>query len=45
VKVNAPGGTLRIDVDADYNLTMQGAVAEVGRGSLSPSLVRELKGR
>ena len=45
VNVNAPGGTLRIDVDADYNLTMAGPVAEVGRGSLSPSFVRELKGR
>jgi diaminopimelate epimerase len=45
VKVSAPGGTLRIDVDPDYNLTMEGAVAEVGRGSLSPSFVRELKGR
>ena len=45
VKVNAPGGALRIDVDADYNLTMAGPVAEVGRGSLSPSFVRELKGR
>ena len=45
VKVSAPGGTLRIDVDADYNLTMEGPVAEVGRGSLSPSFVRELKGR
>ena len=45
VKVSAPGGTLRIDVDADYNLTMEGPVAEVGRGSLSPSFVRELKGK
>ncbi|HCK09508.1 MAG TPA: diaminopimelate epimerase, partial [Candidatus Latescibacteria bacterium] len=45
VKVNAPGGTLRIDLDADYNLTMEGAVDEVGRGKLSSSFVRELKGR
>lgn len=45
VKVQAPGGALRIDVDVDYNLTMEGPVAEVGRGRLSPSLVRELKGR
>ena len=45
VKVSAPGGTLRIDVDPDYDLTMEGPVAEVGRGSLSPSFVRELKGR
>ena len=45
VKVNAPGCTLRIDLDADYNLTMEGAVDEVGRGKLSSSFVRELKGR
>ncbi len=45
VKVNAPGGTLRIDIDSGYDLTMEGAVAEVGRGSLSRSFVRELKGR
>lgn len=45
VRVNAPGGTLHIEIDADYNLTMQGSVAEVGRGQLSASLVRELKGR
>ena len=34
-----------IDIDEDYNLTMEGAVAEVGRGVLSPSFVRELKRR
>ena len=45
VKVDAPGGTLGIDIDADYNLTMEGAVAEVGRGNLSAAFVRELKGR
>ena len=45
VKVNAPGGALNIDVDDDFELTMKGPVAEVGRGSLSSSFVRELKGR
>jgi len=45
VTVKAPGGTLKIDVDEAFDLTMQGSVAEVGRGSLSPSFVRELGGR
>lgn len=43
VTVKMPGGKLRIDVDAGYNLTMQGPVAEVARGTLSPSFVRGLK--
>lgn len=45
VKVNAPGGTLNIDIDEAYNMTMKGPVAEVGRGQLSASFVRELKRR
>lgn len=43
VTVNMPGGTLNIDVAPDFNLTMKGPVAEVARGSLSPSFVRSLK--
>ena len=43
VTVTMPGGTLHIEVDADYNLTMKGPVAEVARGTLSPSFVRSLK--
>ncbi len=43
VTVRMPGGTLRIDVAADFNLTMKGPVAEVARGALSPSFVRGLK--
>ncbi len=42
VTVNAPGGALEIDVDDAFNLTMAGPVAEVARGNLSPSFVREL---
>jgi diaminopimelate epimerase len=38
-----PGGTLRIDVAKDFQLTMQGPVAEVARGTLSPSFVRTLR--
>lgn len=45
VTVKAPGGTLKIDVDETYDLTLAGPVAEVGRGALSPSFVRELGGR
>ena len=43
VTVKMPGGTLRIDVDPDFSLTMKGPVAEVARGTLSPSFVRSLK--
>ncbi len=43
VTVKAPGGTLHIDVDADYELTMQGPVAEVARGTFSPSFLRTLR--
>ena len=45
VTVKAPGGRLRIDVDGEFNLTMRGPVAEVGRGTLSASFVRGLRGR
>ena len=43
VAVKMPGGMLTIDVAPDFNLTMKGPVAEVARGSLSPSFVRSLK--
>ena len=42
VTVEAPGGTLMIDVDEAFNLTMAGPVAEVARGTLSPSFLREM---
>ena len=45
VTVKAPGGALHIQVAEDFDLTMKGPVAEVGRGTLSPSFVRSLKGR
>jgi diaminopimelate epimerase len=43
VAVKMPGGTLTIDVAPDYSLTMKGPVAEVARGSLSPSFIRSLR--
>jgi len=43
VIVKMPGGTLNIDVAPDFSLTMTGPVAEVARGTLSPSFVRSLK--
>ncbi|HEX2055814.1 MAG TPA: diaminopimelate epimerase [Nitrospiraceae bacterium] len=43
VAVRMPGGTLDIEVAADYGLTMKGPVAEVARGTLSPSFIRTFK--
>ncbi|HYM89185.1 MAG TPA: diaminopimelate epimerase [Nitrospiraceae bacterium] len=43
VTVKMPGGQLNIEVAADFGLTMKGPVAEVARGSLSPSFVRSLR--
>jgi diaminopimelate epimerase len=43
VTVKMPGGILTIEVDEDFSLTMKGPVAEVARGSLSPSFVRSLR--
>ncbi len=45
VTVRMPGGTLAIRVDPDFALTMKGPVAEVARGTLSPSFVRSLRTR
>ncbi len=42
VTVKMPGGQLNIQVAHDFSLTMKGPVAEVARGSLSPSFVRSL---
>ena len=43
VTVNMRGGTLRIDVDKEFNLSMKGPVTEVARETLSPSFVRSLR--
>ncbi len=43
VSVKAAGGTLHIDVREDFDLTMKGPVAEVARGTFSPSFLRSLR--
>ena len=43
VTVKMPGGVLNIEVAPDFSLTMKGPVAEVARGTLSPSFIRGLK--
>ena len=43
VTVTMPGGVLNVEVADDFRLTLKGAVAEVARGSLSPSFVRTLR--
>ena len=42
VAVRAPGGTLGVVVDAHFDLTLDGEVAEVARGRLSPAFLRML---
>lgn len=42
VTVKAPGGTLKITVDPQYNITMKGPVTEVARGEISPAFLRNL---
>ncbi|MGZ8373409.1 MAG: diaminopimelate epimerase [Nitrospira sp.] len=43
VTVKMPGGVLNIVVAPDFSLTMKGPVAEVARGTLSPSFIRGSK--
>ncbi|TKB76250.1 MAG: diaminopimelate epimerase [Nitrospira sp.] len=43
VTVRMPGGALRIEVGNAFQLIMKGPVAEVARGTLSPSFIRTLK--
>ncbi len=43
VRVKAPGGTLDITVDSQYNITMKGPVMEVARGEISPAFVDGLR--
>ncbi|MCY3739279.1 MAG: diaminopimelate epimerase [Gemmatimonadaceae bacterium] len=43
VAVKAEGGTLHIDVDPGFGLTMRGAVEEVASGRLAPAFVESLR--
>ncbi len=43
VTVTAPGGALTVAVGPNNDLTMRGPVAEVARGTFSPSFLRELQ--
>ena len=45
VTVKAPGGTLHIQVSADFDLTMKGPVAEVATGVLTQAFVQALQSR
>jgi diaminopimelate epimerase len=42
VAVHAPGGGLEVAIDANFDLTLDGEVAEVARGRLSPAFLRTL---
>jgi len=42
VAVRAPGGTLEVAVDENFDLTLEGEVTEVARGCLSPAFLRSL---
>lgn len=42
VRVRAPGGVLRVSVDANFSVVLEGPVAEVARGRLSDAFVRRL---
>ncbi len=42
VAVESPGGAMRVDVDEEFNLTLTGPVAEMGRGTFSESMLRRV---
>jgi diaminopimelate epimerase len=43
VEVRMHGGALRVEVGADYAVTLDGPVAEVARGRFSPEFLRALR--
>ena len=45
VEVRMPGGSLSVQVGADFDLTLEGPVEEVARGRLADAFVRRLGGR
>lgn len=44
VTVESTGGALRVDVDAEFNLTLTGPVAEMARGMFGAAMLREILG-
>lgn len=42
VRVDMPGGSLRVEVSADYDVVLDGEVSEVARGTFAPAFLREL---
>jgi diaminopimelate epimerase len=45
IRVEMPGGALEVEVSADYDVTLSGAVEEVCRGQLAESWVRSVARR
>ena len=43
VAVESHGGTLLVDVDKEFNLTLTGLVAEVAQGTFNPALLGDLE--
>ena len=43
VTIESPGGALLVDVDEEFNLKLTGPVAEVARGTLSSTLLRQIE--
>jgi diaminopimelate epimerase len=43
VAVRAPGGTIEVTMNDHYDVTIEGEVAEVSRGQLSPAFLRTLE--
>ena len=43
VTVKAPGGSLEISIDPQYNITMKGPVAEVARGEFSKPFIQNFR--
>ena len=43
VRVRSPGGSLRVTVSENFEVSLEGAVDEVARGTLAPGFVRALR--
>ena len=43
VTVESPGGAMLVDIDEEFNLKLTGPVAQVARGTLSSTLLRQIE--